>query len=147
MFYCKMHGMFYVNDEPECKFFYTETIKLYALRKRRMRFSGKTVVWSPPCLCCQIQVSVGESRTSLQAILARPFVVSACGPVLNKKPPPHSNSSPCRFLELFVPSHGLNEGTTAVPLASLGRGRHSCSRWFRSATSLSGWECQIPTSL
>ena len=69
----------------KANFFYTETIKLYALRKRRIRFSGKMVVWSPPCLCCQIQVWAGESRTSLQAILAHPFVVTACGPILNKK--------------------------------------------------------------
>ena len=31
MFYCKMYSMFYGNDEPEGKFVYTETIKLYCV--------------------------------------------------------------------------------------------------------------------
>ena len=31
MFYCKMYWMFYVNDEPEGKFLYTETIKVYCI--------------------------------------------------------------------------------------------------------------------
>ena len=31
MFYCKMYLMFYVNDGPEGKFLYKETIKLYCI--------------------------------------------------------------------------------------------------------------------
>ena len=31
MFYSEMYWMFYVNDEPEGKFLYTETIKLYCV--------------------------------------------------------------------------------------------------------------------
>ena len=34
MFYRKMYGMFYANDEPEGKFLYTETIKLYGVRQK-----------------------------------------------------------------------------------------------------------------
>ena len=31
MFYCKMYRVFYVNGEPEGRFLYTETIKLYCI--------------------------------------------------------------------------------------------------------------------
>ena len=31
MFYCKLYLMFYVNDGPEGKFLYKETIKLYCI--------------------------------------------------------------------------------------------------------------------
>ena len=34
VFYRKMYGMFYANDEPEGKFLYTETIKLDGVRQK-----------------------------------------------------------------------------------------------------------------
>ena len=38
MFYCEMYSMFYVNDEPEGKFLYTETINLYCKNSNNRLF-------------------------------------------------------------------------------------------------------------
>ena len=47
MFYRKMYWMFYVTDEPEGKFLYTETIKLYCTVKKKKKKKKTTTTTIP----------------------------------------------------------------------------------------------------
>ena len=61
MFYCKMYWMFYVNVEPEGRFLYTETIKLYCSNCLPFYWLNMYITWMWECLLLPVKGYIVDS--------------------------------------------------------------------------------------